>query len=392
MAATQQSLDEERNNFTSSFDEDFSRPEPTEDETFGLNVEAAAAADGGTPAESTGAETDPPHDGDAAVVVVADGEALEEAAGEASAEASAAAASESASQENADADAGDEPTDPKEIQRKKSWEGRLRAEEKRLKELAAELEAKKGGAAAAPGTPTEPEVPDADDSSAAPSADAQATADALEQVAATTEDAGTAQRADELAEAVEDGSMSPEQAMKILSEDFGEDFVKMIRAIAGAEGRTAATKEVGALRGDVEGVISTIADSKTREHFEAIAEAHPDFNDVGQSEAFKAWAAEDPARSQIANGGSARQIIRMLNEFKAAAPAAPAPADDPAPPAADADADAGEAAQATSLLPDNEDVTDDELDAAEGVRSSNAGMQLPKEPGSGSYEEAWESF
>ena len=357
MAATQQSLDEERSNFNSSFDEDFTRTEPTEDQSFGLDVEAVAdpdaAADAGAPVDADGEPADPP----------ADGTVVDAPAGE------------------AEQSAEDEPTDPKEIQRKRSWEGRLRAREKELEARAAELEA--NAAPATPAAPAAPDVPDADDSSAT-STETQATAEALEQIADTTTDAGVAQTTGDLADAVADGSMTAEQAMKVLSEDFGEDFVKMIRAIAGAEGRTAATQEVTTLRGDMSGVISTIADSRAREHFETIAEAHPDFNDVGQSEAFKSWAAEDPARQEIANGGSARQIIRMLGEFKAAAPAAPAGAAEDLP--------ASDSADSTSLV-DGDPDADEDLDAAEGVRSSNAGMTLPEAPApAGGYEDAWEQF
>lgn len=359
MATTQENLDKDQADFNAAFAEpDAERVEQSEDQAFGLDVEAAAAA-----------EPDAPADEAAAVVAVVDGEALEEAAGDAVAEESAEAAADAANPEpvaeTPDAeDAGDEPTDPKDIQRAKSWEGRLKAEEKRLKELAAELDAKSAAKGEAPG---------------------EAAADALEQVAEATDDPELIEAAEEAAGHVEAGTMTAEQAMKQLAEDFGPDFVKMIEVIASAKaaeaGAKAADEKVSAVSKNVEDVISHIQDEKARAHFERIADAHPDFDDVANSETFKAYVngltEDDKAEAlRIVESGSAKEIIKLLDTYKAgAAPAeeVAVAAEEPAPPVA------------TEVA----DEEDPDMDAAEGVRS--AGMSLPAEPvaSNASYEEAW---
>lgn len=250
----------------------------------------------------------------------------------------------------------------KERQRLKSWEGRLR-------KIEADLAAKADKVAA--GTP-ESNGP-VDDGSNAESA----TAEALEQVANSAEDdePALATAADDMAEKVESGEMTPEQAMRQLAEDFGEPFVKMIEVIAAAAAGKTADSKFGQVRSDIDEVISHISNARERAHFEAIAEAHPDFDEIGQSEAFKAFAGTDPERQRIAASGSAKEINKLLTEFKAQSSTPETPADAQAP--------------ATAAAPAASPEDEEAMDAAEGVRSSG-GLSLPKEPTpAGDYEAAW---
>lgn len=236
--------------------------------------------------------------------------------------------------------AGDEPTDPKEIQRMKSWEGRMRAREE---ELARREAAMKGGNESNEGNESE------------------AIEQAAEKLAADGDEAG-ADRVEQVADQVESGEMSAEQAMKILAEDFGPEFVKMIEVIAGSKAQAAASKvaqeATGQLGQSVQEIIDNIVDDRARSHFETIASKHPDFTDVAATPEFNEFVKSYPNGEQIADAGSAKDIVKMLDKFKAGQqPAEPDPA----------------------------------VDAAEGVRSS--GMRLPEAPSKADgYEDAWSQF
>lgn len=206
----------------------------------------------------------------------------------------------------------------KETQRLKSWEGRLKAKE-------AELAAKQAEGAA----PVE---------------------------------------ADPAAAGEQDGDDADIQA---LSDDFGPEFVKMLRAVIAKEAKKCAMaameEHTAPMRKDVEAVIAEMVNDKQRAHFEKIADAHPDFMEVANSEPFKAWVgakdeAEKASTEQIVQNGSAKEIIAMLTEYKAsAAPAAGGSGDD---------------------------FMDDQFDAAEGVRST--GLKLPEAPaGKDDFASAW---
>ena len=234
----------------------------------------------------------------------------------------------------------------KETQRLKSWEGRLRAMEARLK-------------AAEPGPTGDGE---------------QAAGEALEQVAESTADPELEQAAEQMAEAVESGEMTASQAMKQLAEDFGEDFVRMIEVVASAKAREAGERivgeKVGELSKTVDQIIDNLVDDKSRAHFKAIADKHPDFNDVGQSPEFKSYIeslpeAERADAQRVASGGSSEEVIKLLDGYKASKTQAPSQGDTP---------------------------SDEAMDAAEGVRSS--GLVLPEvpEPAPDDYEGAWEKF
>lgn len=314
MATTQQSMDEDNAAFGNAFaEENVPAAEQTADEAFGLGLPAAddAAAEGD-------GETD------ASPLVVEAGEAAAELPAEPPAEEVAAA--------EAEAVAGDDAM-PEMTQGEKSWEGRLRAREAELKALAAELEGKKNMPA---------EMGEHMESPAEELAESPA-----EEVA-------------------EGGADAAEEAIRQLSEDFGPEFVKMIVAIASKEASKAAGDQVQEVGQTVKDVIDDINNSRARRHFEDIFEAHPDFNEVGESEAFKSWiAALEPEKqteaARITAGGSAREINRLLSEFKQSS---------------------GEAAGSS--------VDESALDDAEGVRSS--GLRLPDAPAAGAddYAAAWD--
>ncbi|MDO9252625.1 MAG: hypothetical protein Q7U48_13880 [Hydrogenophaga sp.] len=234
----------------------------------------------------------------------------------------------------------DMPTDPKELQRMKSWEGRLRAREKELEAKAAEIAALSGGASEDEGMSEDP---------------GEAVAD--------------------LAAAVDSGEMTAEAAMQTLSDDFGPEFAKMLQVLVAAE----ASKVGSKVSGDINSLVDAIKDDKTRSHFEAIADAHPDFNEVADSEDMKAYldSLDEAGRAkaeQVAAAGSTRQVIRFLDGFKAWSESQKAPAqEEPA-----QDEPAAEAA-------------DPAVDAAEGVRST--GLRLPEQPSrNDDYETAWSKF
>lgn len=367
MATTQDELNSSADEFSAAFNEDMpERREQGEDEAFGLNL-PASEGDGATTDTGEG-EGEPA----VAIVIEGEGEGDKNAAAEASAESANDAANEGAgpaadvvASEGGDGGepAASEPAaDPgadleKERQRLKSWEGRLKA-------LAAKLEG------------TAPEVE-------------SAPAEALEETAEAAEAKGNtelAAAAEEASDKVESGEMSAEQAMQMLAEDFGPEFVKMIEAIATAKAREAGEKvageKIGELGKTVEDIISDISDSKTRMHFERIHDAHPDFVEVSGSPAFAAFVDEDPERKNVVENGDARSIVKLLDDFKKSAASAE-------PEAHAADAPAAAAAPAV----DEGAVA--AMDDAEGVRSGPSGpsgLSLPEKPTANGYEEAWDQF
>ena len=220
-------------------------------------------------------------------------------------------------------------------------------------------------------------------SGAMPASDSGAEAPAVDALEAVAEGAAPelAAAADSAADMVEAGTMTADQAMKQLAEDFGEDFVKMIEVIASAKAREAgmsvASEKVGEVGRAVEDIISHISDRDARAHFEQIEAAHPDFRDVGMSEGFRMYvdALAEPNKAEamrIANGGSAKEINNLLSTYKASM----------------TDGEGAEQAAAPAADP----VVEASMDAAEGVRS--AGMSLPEQPAAAAdgYEAAWEEF
>lgn len=239
----------------------------------------------------------------------------------------------------ADDGAEDEPIDEKELQRKRSWEGRLRAREAELKQ---KEDAMKG-------------------SHPAEKQDANA-------------EAPTAEKAEEAMEQAVDqleSGDSAEAVMKQLAEDFGDDFASKLSSLIRHEAKRIAQEEakstVGQVSKTVEDMMTNIRDEKTRAHFEAIADRHPDFLDVAGGDAMQAYldSLDEQAKTQaqkVVDAGSAREVIKLLDAVKAYKPQATEP-----------------------------DVVDEVMaDAAEGVRSR--GLSLPEKPKGNSYEDAWNEF
>lgn len=329
--AYQDMTDDER-----AFAEEFNRDNEPEQAASELD-ERAEDAETAQSGEVSGEEGEPP----AVAIVVADGDELRDQAEQVAADVTSEAAAAQPGEEPAQA-APNEPLDPKEEQRRRSWEGRLRAREEELARREAALKSKAAGG------------------------DEQ-TSEAIEQAAESLEqngDADGAQRVGDLAEKVESGEVSAKEAMATLANDYGEDFVKMIAAIAANEARTAgkqiAESATGELRESVQSLIEDIVDDKQRSHFETIADAHPDFNDISQTPEFEEFKKTYPDGEQIADNGSARQIVKMLSEFKKTLNKEPE-AENPA------------------------------VSAAEGVRS--AGIRIPQQPSKAQgFEDAWNEF
>lgn len=217
----------------------------------------------------------------------------------------------------------------KERQRLKSWEGRLKALDAQLK---AREQAGTAGTAAQAGAES-PEV--------------QAATAAME-------------------------TQPIDEVMATLAEDFGDEFVsaltQVIEARAAEIAGKVADEKVGAITGTVDQLISSLTDDKARNHFETIADAHPDFMEVAQSDAFKQWVdslgGDKTAQAQsIIESGSARQVVKLLNDFKAA-----------------------------NQDDQNNTMSDAAMLAAQSVRG-RGGMRLPEKPQvADDYEAAWNSF
>ena len=323
--------------FNAAFEEGAPAPvEPSEDEAFGITppADAMAAAEAAEPAAADGPG------GEAAEMPAQDAQATTQPV-----------------QNQDEAGEGEMlelPSDPKEAQRIKSWEGRLR-------KLEAELKAK-------------------------PAPVESAASETLEKVGETADEQGNealGDAAESVAEQVESGTLSVSQAMKQLADDFGEDFVKMIEVIASAKAGEVGGQAVSSVKGEVESIIGHIKDSAEKTHFKTIMASHPDFNDVRQDTAFAAFVQTDPALQQVADGGNADEVVSLIQKFKDQnAPAQPAAPAEPAVPAAPAQA-------AATQQPGDDGQSDPEgADAAAGVRSG--GMRLPAEPvDSNDYEGAW---
>jgi hypothetical protein len=288
--------------FESGFNEEITKPEQTEDEAFGL-----------TPDEAPGTESTEGSAPAVAIVVTGDKDAPH---GEMPTGGDETAA---ATNEEAPAATEAEPAldIEKEKQRLKSWEGRLRAKEAELAARQAEEATETPAAEAA--EQAAGEVPDEDDAD-----------------------------------------------IKALSEDFGPEFVtlltSLIAKIARKTAAETASEHTAPFRKDIDDVIAEMTNEKQRLHFEKISDAFPDFMEIAESDAFKAWgdamAPEDKAEfDRIVASGSAREIIGLLKRYKAASTT-----------------DSG--------------IDEDALDNAEGVRST--GLKLPESPSSkDDFASAW---
>lgn len=162
-----------------------------------------------------------------------------------------------------------EQLSPEDIQRQKSWEGRLR---KREEELAAREAAMSGKGAQ---------------------------------------------------EVVDDAEIAEIQSR--LSEDFGEDFVKMIMKLAGYEAQKYAesgvSEKIGGIASVIDQIINDTKEAFSAMHYGAIADAHEDFREIAESEEFQQWLASMPDAKRaeadaIIQSGRPGQVIKLLTAYK----------------------------------------------------------------------------
>ena len=161
---------------------------------------------------------------------------------------------------------------PEDLQRQKSWEGRLR---KREEELAArEAALGSGGNGEAPAAADDAEI------------------------------AEIRQR---------------------LAEDFGDDFVGMISKLAAYEARKLAAEDfdskLNPIHQTIAQAIQDVHAAFESMHFGAIADAHENFQDIINSPEFGAYinglsGDEQEAAQAVLEGGTPKQVINLLNAYK----------------------------------------------------------------------------
>jgi hypothetical protein len=158
---------------------------------------------------------------------------------------------------------------------------------------------------------------------------------------------------------------------KSLAEDFGEDFVRLVKILVTQQCEQLCEQMVGqrvnGVAAQVDQLIEQLTSERQQHHFKAIAAAHADFEQVVQSPEFMAWRAQQPTAKQtdiarVIEAGSAEEIIALLTQFKQSRP--------------------------QNTTSGHGGGMDDSLDAAEGVRSSR--IQLPKPaPALDDFAAAW---
>ncbi|MBK9497316.1 MAG: hypothetical protein IPO08_22910 [Xanthomonadales bacterium] len=215
-----------------------------EEESPGVAVVISAAPEG---------EDDAPDSQAAAVEEAAEGESPTEQAAEGGA-----------------GEAAEEMT-PEEVQKQKSWEGRLKKREEELSARAAELES----ASAAPAAPAAPEA-------------------------------------------------SPENISAVeakFAEDFGPDFIGDLKTLIQHYAGSAAGDFGKGFESKLAGLANGIQSALQSMHESAILDAHPDLDDVVASEAFQKWleSKDEDKRNTAVNvlaKGMWPQIIRLVATFK----------------------------------------------------------------------------
>ena len=178
----------------------------------------------------------------------------------------------SAGQPDLTAEEQGEQISPEDLQRQKSWEGRLR---KREEELAArEAALGSGGNGEAPAAADDAEI------------------------------AEIRQR---------------------LAEDFGDDFVGMISKLAAYEARKLAAEDIDAklnpLHQTIAQAIQDVHAAFESMHFGAIADAHENFEQIINSPEFGAYinglsGEEQEAAQAVLANGTPKQVINLLNAYK----------------------------------------------------------------------------
>lgn len=254
---------------------------------------------------------------------------------------------------NGNAD-GQQQISEADLQRQRSWEGRMRAREAQLAAREAELEAlaeqmrnHKQPVHRAEGGEVGDENAEGAQHEAAETPETEAMEDAAAQL---------------------QSGKPVDAVLQSLREDFGDDFVNAIQSLVKAQAAEIAEKMVGERVGDVNGALenmmATIKDRDERDHFQAIAKAHPDFMDVASGDGMQQYLASLPegeraAAQKVIDGGTADDVISLIDAVK------------------------------NHGKPQQQD--DESMAAAEGVRSS--GLKLPEKPAKADdYENAWAEF
>ena len=216
---------------------------------------------------------------------------------------------------------GEPAMSPEDEQRAKSWEGRLRKREEELAAREAELKAMEGrlagGEAAAEGESRSEEMAE------------------MESPSGDTDDGIPGGEFD-----------SPEKAVAWATENFGPEFVKVIDLIVDARLKSG----MGDMDSRLSALLRRIEDREICDHFLKIANAEPDFLTIVKSPEFGDWRdghEQADHYSQVMQNGTADDVIAMLQAFK------------------DSQRQVGGT------------IVDD--DAADGVRSTGAGLVLPEE-------------
>lgn len=197
----------------------------------------------------------------------------------------------------AEAPAGDmDDVPPEDMQRFKSWEGRLKKREAELAAREAALQKQSSGAPASEsGESGQVELMIA-------GGDGQAEAEA-----ATMSDANEPT----LAELLEEGR-----------NDFGDRFILMVTKAAEEGARKIVEEMLGSKLGETEASVKALMDrieaADQDEHMQYISDAHPDVADVVESEEFKAWLSDKPEMQACCEHGTKRAVVKMLNRFKEA--------------------------------------------------------------------------
>lgn len=170
--------------------------------------------------------------------------------------------------------------------------------------------------------------------------------------------AGMESMNEETGESTADGAMEESDPAKVLAEDFGQEFVTMLTKLI----QQVAGDGIGGISATVTQLIAELQDRDNQSHYKSISGAHGDFMEIVESPEFSAWKEAQPDQEslqKVIDGGSADEIIAMLTAFKNTRAPGSAEAND-----------------------------DDQIDAAEGVRSG--GISLPKEPSnSQDFADAW---
>ena len=165
-----------------------------------------------------------------------------------------------------------EEISPEDIQRQKSWEGRLRKREE-------ELAAREASMSAAPAA--------GDDSS--------------------------------------DEEIN--EIRQRLADDFGEEFVAMIGKLAAHEAKKLAASSIDdriePINASIDNVIAQMQDAFAQQHFQTISDVHEDWLDVANSGEFQSWLdslpeGEKEQASAVIDNGTAGQVIKLLAKYKKA--------------------------------------------------------------------------